>query len=110
MRGPRLYKFAIPRVGEILAKALAQAGLQAGDIDLVVPHQASGPALEALVRFGLPKDRIVDIVAEYGNCIAASIPMALHTAHAEGRLARGDRVLLVGTGAGVHAAAAILRW
>jgi 3-oxoacyl-[acyl-carrier-protein] synthase-3 len=110
MRGPRLYKFAIPRVGSIVSRALEQAGIGPSEVDLVVPHQASGPALEALARFGFPRDKIVDVVGEYGNCIAASIPMALATADAEGRLSRGDRILLVGTGAGVHAAAAVLRW
>ena len=80
-------------------------------IDVIVPHQASGPALEALRRFyGLRPDRVVDVISEYGNCIAASVPMALHVAAAEGRIRRGDRVLLIGTGAGLSVAGAVLIW
>jgi 3-oxoacyl-[acyl-carrier-protein] synthase-3 len=53
---------------------------------------------------------VVDILAEYGNCVAASLPMALATAHADGRLKRGHHVLLIGTGAGMSIGAAILEW
>ena len=81
-----------------------------GDIDLVVPHQPSKPGVESLARWGFGRERVVDIVSEYGNCIAASMPMALATAHADGRLARGKRVLLIGTGAGMSIGVAVLEW
>lgn len=110
MAGPRLFKAALRRAGASLDAALAEAGLRADEIDLVVPHQASGPALRALGRFGFAPDRVVDIVGEYGNCIAASLPMALAIAHEDGRVRRGDRLLLVGTGAGLSVAAAVLRF
>ena len=75
-----------------------------------IPDQASGNALASLPRYGFDPDRVVDIVGEYGNCIAASIPMALAHADARGRISRGDTVLLLGTGAGLSVAAAVLRW
>jgi 3-oxoacyl-[acyl-carrier-protein] synthase-3 len=110
MRGPRLFRFTAQRFGPFLAELLGPLGLSPADIDLVVPHQASGPALDALPAFGFDPARVVNIIAEYGNCIAASLPMALAVAQAEGRLRRGDRVLLLGSGAGLSLAAALLRW
>ena len=89
---------------------LSSAGLSQKDIDLVVPHQASGPALDALGRMGFESDRVVNLVDKIGNCIAASLPMALATAEAEGRMKRGDRILLLGTGAGLSVGGAIIRW
>ena len=110
MQGARIYRLARRRVGELLDELWAETGLGPDDIDLVVPHQASGHGLAALPRYGLAEDRIVNILADHGNCIAASIPMALAHAQAHGRLERGHRVLLVGTGAGLSVGGAILRW
>ncbi|MBN2797878.1 MAG: ketoacyl-ACP synthase III [Deltaproteobacteria bacterium] len=110
MDGPSIYKAALRRVAVLHRDLFVQAGLTPDDIDLVVPHQASGKAVSAIERFGYPMDKVVDIVEEYGNCVAASIPMALATAVAQGRLKRGDKVLFLGTGAGLSVAGAILRW
>lgn len=111
MRGPRIYKMAVERVQELAHQLLDRAGLGFDDVDLCVPHQASGPGLMAHSRFlPLPEDRVINIVGQYGNCIAASIPMALDHAHRQGRLKRGDNVLLLGTGAGLHVAGMLLRW
>jgi 3-oxoacyl-[acyl-carrier-protein] synthase III len=110
MNGTRLYRLAMVHIGPVLDRLFAQTGLQSSDIDLVVPHQPSKPGLESLARWGFSPDRVVDVIAEYGNCISASMPMALATAHADGRLRRGMRVLLIGTGAGVSIGAAILEW
>jgi 3-oxoacyl-[acyl-carrier-protein] synthase-3 len=89
---------------------LADCGLGVQDVDWLVPHQASGPGLAFFQRLGVSPERIVNIVAEYGNCVAASIPMALAHLAANGRLRRGQRVLLLGTGAGFSVGAAVLRW
>jgi 3-oxoacyl-[acyl-carrier-protein] synthase-3 len=110
MNGTRLYRMAMVHIGPVLDRLFAQTGLSPSDIDLVVPHQPSKPGLESLARWGFSPDRVVDVIAEYGNCISASMPMALATAHADGRLRRGMRVLLIGTGAGVSIGAAILEW
>jgi 3-oxoacyl-[acyl-carrier-protein] synthase-3 len=110
MDGPGIYRMARPRVHLVVRELLADLGLTVGDIDWVVPHQASGPGLELLPRIGFAIDRIVNIVGQYGNCIAASIPMALASLGASGRVRRGDRVLLLGTGAGLSVAGAVLRW
>ncbi|MEL6344621.1 MAG: ketoacyl-ACP synthase III [Myxococcota bacterium] len=110
MNGPGVYKMARRRVAVVLKRLLQQADVQLSDIDLVVPHQASGPALNALRFYGFAADRVVNIIAEYGNCIAASLPMALAVAQQEGRLKRGDTILLLGTGAGLSVGGALLRW
>lgn len=80
------------------------------DIDLFVLHQASGPGMEAFVKLGFPREKIINVVADYGNCVAASIPMALAIANEQGRLQPGDRVLIGGTGAGLSIAFAIMQW
>lgn len=110
MDGPSIYRAALRKAARMVHTLFDQAGLQPSDIDVIVPHQASGPAIDAISRFGFDQSRVVDIVAEYGNCVAASMPMALAVADAEGRLKRGDTVLLLGTGAGLSVAGAILRW
>ena len=111
MDGPSVYRLGRPLVGELLDQLYARAGLAGPeDIDLIVPHQASGLAIASLRRYGFAQERVVNVLAEYGNCIAASLPMALAVADREGRLQRGQTVLLVGTGAGLSAAALLLRW
>ncbi|MDP7113020.1 MAG: 3-oxoacyl-[acyl-carrier-protein] synthase III C-terminal domain-containing protein [Myxococcota bacterium] len=110
MDGPGVYKMARRRVPVILKKVLRATGLTQDDINLVVPHQASGPGVEAVAHYGFPEERIVNIVRTQGNCVAASMPLALAAAHEEGRIARGDHLLLAGTGAGLSVAAAIIRW
>lgn len=110
MDGPGIYKAARKRVAIVLARVLAKAGVQKTDLALTVPHQPSGPAVAALAHYGIPAERTMNIIGEYGNCIAASVPMALAIADAEGRLKRGDLVLLIGTGAGLSVGAMVIRW
>lgn len=69
-------------------------------VDWIVPHQASRAALDALSRLGVPGDKIVTTIEDYGNCVSASIPLTLHRGLEEG-IERGDRLLLLGTGAGL---------
>lgn len=110
MDGPQVFRLAARYGPALVHEAVAAAGLRLDDIDLVVPHQASGRGLQLLGRAGFPDSKVVNVVADYGNCVAASVPLALAVAEEEGRLRRGDRVLLCGTGAGFSAAAAVLRW
>lgn len=79
-----------------------------GDIDWVVPHQASRLGIASLHLFGMGADRMVRTLDHYGNCVAASIPITLLEAVQSGRLQRGQRVLLIGSGAGLSMGAAIL--
>ena len=85
--------------------------LKKDDIDLVIPHQASHSAVMAYIQHGgFPEEKVVNIVGETGNCVAASLPMALAMAEKRGQLQCGNIVLLVGTGAGLSAATLLIRY
>lgn len=110
MEGPKVYRIARQKVETFLERVWKETGLGPDDMDLVIPHQASGPALAALPKYGFDEEKVVNIIGEYGNCVAASIPMALYIALNDGRIKKGDTLLLLGTGAGLSVAATILRW
>ncbi|WP_295840772.1 3-oxoacyl-[acyl-carrier-protein] synthase III C-terminal domain-containing protein [uncultured Microbacterium sp.] len=86
-----------------------QVGLGLGDVDLVVPHQASRALALAMRRIGIPRDAYVDRVAEFGNMVSSSVPFILATSLDEGRIGAGDTVVLCGTAAGLTANALALR-
>ncbi|HNC95115.1 MAG TPA: 3-oxoacyl-[acyl-carrier-protein] synthase III C-terminal domain-containing protein [Myxococcota bacterium] len=81
-----------------------------GDIDWVVPHQASRLGIASLHLFGMGTDRMIRTLDHYGNCVAASIPITLMEGIETGRIQRGQRLLLLGSGAGLSMGAAILRY
>ncbi len=105
-----VFKAAARRLPPLIDRVLGAAGLDRAGVDLIVPHQASQPGLEHLRRLmGGDPARVVDIFADHGNQIAASIPTALHRAWSDGRLAPGTSVLLLGSAAGVSVGAMVLR-
>lgn len=110
MQGPKVFRMVLMHISRVLRTLFERNGLTFDDIDLFVLHQASGPGVEAFAKLGFPREKIINIVADYGNCVAASIPMALAIANEQGRLRRGDRVLIGGTGAGLSIAFALLQW
>jgi 3-oxoacyl-[acyl-carrier-protein] synthase III len=94
-------------VGEVLDKA----GLQSKDIDWLVPHQANKRIIDSTGRkLGLPPERVVVTVDKHANTSAASIPLALDTAVKDGRIKRGDLLLLEGIGGGLAWGASLVRW
>jgi 3-oxoacyl-[acyl-carrier-protein] synthase-3 len=109
MNGPGLFKLALQLLPPFVHRALAGAGWRAADVAAVVPHQASRPGVELLVRrCGFSPDQLVVNLETRGNCIAASIPLALDEAARSGRISRGDKVLLIGTAAGMAMGAVAL--
>lgn len=110
MKGPAVYKLGRVRVGEVMSAFFKRNSISPRDINWLIPHQASHQAVEAGIEYGFKREQIVNIVAEYGNCIAASMPMALAIADRDGLLKRGDMLLLGGTGAGLSVAFALVRW
>jgi 3-oxoacyl-[acyl-carrier-protein] synthase III len=111
MRGPDTFRHAVARLSESTIEAVASAGLAITEIDLFVYHQANSRILRAVgERLELPQERVVDCVARYGNTSAASIPLALREAEAEGRLRPGSTVLLGAFGAGLTWAATVVQW
>jgi len=110
MDGLAVYKMARRRVAVMFKRLFQETGYTPADVDLMVPHQASGPAVEIVARYGFAAEKVVDIVGETGNCVAASLPMALATAHQDDRMKRGDLLMMAGTGAGLSVAGMLLRW
>ena len=111
MDGAQAFRVASRYMPAFLGRLLARAGLDRGAIDCVLPHQASAQALHHAGRaLRLGHERIVDIFAQTGNQIAASIPTALDHAVRTGRLRRGQTALLMGTSAGISLGGAVLRF
>jgi 3-oxoacyl-[acyl-carrier-protein] synthase-3 len=101
MDGPAVFKLALEYAPRFLARLFAGAPFALPEMDCVVPHQASKRALDAHAALGIPAERVVRTLDRLGNCVAASIPLTLVEAVRTGRLRRGNRLLLVGTGAGL---------
>ncbi|MCA9079265.1 MAG: ketoacyl-ACP synthase III [Planctomycetaceae bacterium] len=110
MDGEGLLRITLPHLRRFLKEFFAEHQLTPQDIDLVIPHQPSGPGLKLLGRWGFPEDRVINLIADYGNCVAASMPMALAIAQQTGRLQRGQRLLFLGTAAGLSIGAGLFRW
>ncbi|MDA9656754.1 ketoacyl-ACP synthase III [Candidatus Marinimicrobia bacterium] len=111
MDGPGIYKIARKAVYKLMLNTLKSTNLTKEDIDLVIPHQASGKAVEAYIETGgFKREKVVNIVSKFGNCVAASVPMALVKSIKEKKIRRKDKILLIGTGAGLSAACALLRY
>lgn len=111
MQGREVFKVATRMMEKIALDLLNRNGLTAKDIKLVVPHQANLRIIEYLrERLELPKDKVYVNIHRYGNTSAASIPLALYEAEKEGKLKKGDLVLLVAFGGGFTFGGALLRW
>jgi 3-oxoacyl-[acyl-carrier-protein] synthase-3 len=111
MDGKEVFRRAVRIMVDSAQKSMAAAGVTADDIALVVPHQANIRIIEgACKRLGVPMDRAAVVLDRTGNTSSASIPLALVDAIDNDRVAPGDLVLLVGFGAGMTAASALIRW
>ena len=111
MDGPEVFRHAVTKISEVIGTILDQAGYKASDIDWFVPHQANKRILDgAAKKLGLDKNRIIITLDKHANTSAASIPLALNTAQADGRIKTGDLVLLEAMGGGFTWGAVLLRW
>jgi 3-oxoacyl-[acyl-carrier-protein] synthase-3 len=111
MEGRETFKHAVTRMCQASEQALKLAGLKAADISLVIPHQANLRIISAIAdRLGLPESKTFVNLDKYGNTSAATIPVALDEAGRQGRLQRGDVVLLVAFGGGFTWASSVLVW
>ncbi len=111
MDGREVFRRAVRIMVDSGEKAMAHSGVTADDIALVVPHQANIRIIEAACqRLGIPMERAATVLHYTGNTSSASIPLALVDALDDGRVNEGDLLLLVGFGAGMTAASAVLRW
>jgi len=111
MDGREVYRRAVRIIVTSAERTLERAGVGVDDLALLVPHQANQRIMDAAChRLGVPDDRVMSVLERTGNTSAASIPFALAEAADAGRLAEGDLVLLVGFGAGMTGASALVRW
>ena len=110
MDGPEVFKYSLPKVYEMILNVLKRNNLSQSDIDFLIPHQASGKGVKAYWKFGgFDKDKVMDIVSETGNCVAASLPLALVMAYEKKLIKENNLIFLVGTGAGLSIASSIIK-
>lgn len=110
MTGNQVFKHAVLKISESVNTTLADANLDIADIDWFVPHQANQRILAAVAeRLGLPPERVVSTVADHGNTSAASVPLALATAAADGRIKPGHLVMMEAIGGGFAWGSALIR-
>lgn len=111
MDGPGVFKFAVKQLAAVAEEVLAEAGMTAADIDWIVPHQANRRIIEATAKhLGLGMDKVILTVAEHANTSAASIPLALDAGIRDGRIRRGQKLLLEGIGGGFAWGAVLLEY
>ena len=111
MQGREVFKHAVVNISAAIEASTGEAGLKTSDIDWFVPHQANQRILDGTARkLSIRPERVVSTVAEHGNTSAASVPLALAVAVADGRIKRGDLVLMEAMGGGFTWGAALLRW
>ncbi|BCM90041.1 3-oxoacyl-[acyl-carrier-protein] synthase 3 protein 1 [Abditibacteriota bacterium] len=109
--GREVYKFAVEQMGATAVRALESCGLSGEDVDLLVPHQANIRIIKsAAKRLKMPMEKVFVNLQKYGNTSAATIPIALSEARQSNRIQSGDTVVLVGFGAGLTWASAVLKW
>jgi len=109
--GQAVFKYAVRKQTELCEKLLQRNGLKASDIKAFIPHQANKRIISASAeRLGLAPESVIVNIDRYGNTTAATIPLAMDTARHEGKLKKGDLVMLASVGAGFTTGAALLRW
>jgi len=111
MEGKEVFKHAVVNMAAVVGEVLEKAGLESKDIDWLVPHQANKRIIDGTGRkLGLPPERVVMTVDKHANTSAASIPLALDVAVQDGRIKKGDLLLLEGIGGGLAWGASLVRW
>ena len=111
MKGREVFRHAVVNLAEVMGEVLGAADITADDVDWVVPHQANARILDATAKkLGLPSEKVVVTVDRHANTSAASVPLALDVAVKDGRIKRGDIVVLEAMGGGFTWGAAVLRY
>ncbi len=111
MEGRKVFQHAVMKLAAVAHEAMEEVGATADDVTWMVPHQANIRIIEATAKkTGLPMEKVIVTVQNHGNTSAASIPLALSEAAAEGRVKRGDLLLMEAIGGGLAWGAALMRW
>ncbi len=111
MEGREVFKHAVGMITDVIEDSFEEAGIKAGDIDWFVPHQANKRIIDASAKkLEISEDKVVITVDQHGNTSAASVPLALAAAVKDGRIKRGNLILLEAMGGGFTWGAMLLRW
>jgi 3-oxoacyl-[acyl-carrier-protein] synthase-3 len=111
MKGREVFRHAVVNLADVLNEVLAAAGIESSEVDWVVPHQANARILDATAKkLGLPPEKVIVTVDKHANTSAASVPLAFDTAVRDGRIKRGDIVVLEAMGGGFTWGAAALKY
>lgn len=111
MKGSEVFRHAVGNLASVMGEVLGAAGLSSADVDWVVPHQANARILDATARkLGLPAEKVIVTVDQHANTSAASVPLALDVAVRDGRIMRGDLLVLEAMGGGFTWGAAVIRY
>ncbi|MEM9576186.1 MAG: beta-ketoacyl-ACP synthase III [Pseudomonadota bacterium] len=111
MQGNQVFRHAVEKLAATATKAMARAGVEAADVDWIVPHQANIRIIQGTARkLGLPMENVVVTVQDHGNTSAASIPLALSVGHERGQIKSGDLIVTEAIGGGLAWGAVVLRW
>ena len=111
MNGQYVFKHAVVRFSEVIMEGLQANNLQVSDVDLLIPHQANLRISQFIQKkFGLNDDQVFNNIQKYGNTTAASIPIALTEAWEQGKINKGDTIVLAAFGSGFTWASAIIKW
>jgi 3-oxoacyl-[acyl-carrier-protein] synthase-3 len=111
MQGKEVFRHAVTNISAAIRASVDEAGFKVSDIDWFVPHQANQRILDGTARkLGIPAAKVVSTVAQHGNTSAASVPLALATAVQDGRIHKGQLVLLEAMGGGFTWGASLIRW
>ena len=109
--GPAVYKFAVRKMAEATSKLLERNGLTGADLGCFIPHQANKRIITATAdRLGMDPERVIINIEKYGNTSAGTIPLAMETAVEQGKMKKGDLVLMAAVGAGFTVGTTLLRW
>jgi 3-oxoacyl-[acyl-carrier-protein] synthase-3 len=109
--GKNVFKYAVKKMAEMTERVLAKNGLTGKDVDCFIAHQANRRIITATAeRLGMPLDKVIINIEQYGNTTAGTIPLAMQTALDEKKLKKGDLVLLAAVGAGFTSGATLVRW
>jgi len=111
MQGNQVFRHAVVNISEAIMAAAADAGVELGEVDWFIPHQANLRILEGVARrLGIEEHKVVTTVADHANTSAASIPLALDAAVRDGRIKKGDLLLLEAMGGGLTWGACVVRF
>lgn len=109
--GKNVFKYAVKKMAEMTERVLERNGLTGKDVDCFIAHQANRRIITATAeRLGMPLEKVIINIDRYGNTTAGTIPLAMETALQEGRLKKGDLVLVAAVGAGFTSGATLVRW